>query len=120
VRKKLEEVKVNRRRFVLLSFTRGKNDTILDDKAVRSAMSAKHLRPLKEEEFQALAAGIGRPGTPIAAFGNAVRGASEARFAGVPYIDTDGNVRVIENWTRADDRWDWEWRFAFAQERQAA
>lgn len=103
---------MNGHRFVLLVFT---SDEGLNDAAVSFAASKEHLCPVTQAEFGVLLQKVGKPKIRIAAFGNTARGNSEAGFIGVPFLDTDGSVKVEENWTRGNtgDQWNGSWKFAF-------
>lgn len=113
-----KEFSTDNRKFVVLSFSREAGDPVLNDKAVESARVEEGLRPVTQDEFGHLLSILGEnPTKPIAAFGNTSRGPAEnGGFSGVPYLDTNGEERVKENWTRGRtaDLWDDGWEFVFA------
>ena len=104
-------------KFVLLSFTRDKGEPVLNDAAIRAAMIDERLRPISKDEFIVFyheVLGGRKPEICIAMFGNTARGPAESgSFAGVPYLNTDGEIEVIQNWTRGNtgDQWDDGWEF---------
>ena len=103
-------------KFVVLSFVRGTNDPPLNDETVGLARQREALRPVTQEEFDHFRKFVGEISKPIAAFGNTMRGPSErGEFPGVPYLDTDGEIKVEENWTRGNtgDLWGDNWEFLF-------
>ena len=107
-------------KFVVLSFEREKDDSVLNDGIVRAAMTTERLRPVSKDEFDTYRRDVlnGRkPKTCITAFGNTTRGpADSGSFPGVPYLNTNGKIGVIENWSRGNtgDQWSGEWEFLFA------
>ncbi|MEZ4103350.1 MAG: hypothetical protein R3B55_02205 [Candidatus Paceibacterota bacterium] len=102
---------------VLLSFTGEKKGSILKDADLYPIIKDEGLRSVNKSEFESLRLTIRNTTVPIAAFGNEASGNSEARFTGVPFLDTDGKVKVMENWTRGGngDEWYGQWKFAFAR-----
>ena len=112
------EYSANGHKFVVLSFDREADDPVLNDKCIETARIEEGLRSVTRDEFNRFRNAVGKkPAKPIAAFGNIARGSSEAGFTGVPFLDTDGEVRVEENWTRGNtgDLWNGDWEFVFAQ-----
>lgn len=117
VKRTRKEYGANGHKFVVLGFDRESGDPTLNDKDVDSARTEEGLRPITRDEFSHFRSLIAtNPTKRIVAFGNTARGSSEAGFAGVPFLDTDGEVKVEENWTRgnAGDLWNGNWEFVFA------
>jgi len=99
----------------MLNFDGLETGTDLRDAMVQAAATRERLRPVTRDEFHLFWRTIWtrKFKKPVVAFGNTARGDSEAQFAGVPYIDVDGQIKVIENWTRGmdGDSWSSDWSF---------
>jgi len=94
--------------------TKGLNDDI-----VEKAIERERVRPVTQDQFGIYQHYVleNKPPTKcLVAFGNSGRGPSDrGGFAGVPVLDTDGHVKIIENWTRGGTghEWDWDNEFLF-------
>lgn len=115
-----KRVNVNNGKQVVLRFAREKGDPTLDDDIIKKTMIDEKLRPVTKTEFEDYCRkvlGKKNPKMPIVMFGNYSRGPSDrGSFAGIMYLDTDGDVKVIENWTRGSSGKDWGdgWEFLLA------
>ncbi|MBI2633460.1 MAG: hypothetical protein HYW78_03700 [Parcubacteria group bacterium] len=95
---------------------RMRGETVLRDNDIQFEILKRWLRPVTKNEWAYFCSSGLMPEVPIVAFGISARGPEDSGgFAGVPYLDTDGNVKVIENWTRGStgDQWNTEWEFVF-------
>lgn len=105
--------------FALLSFTLEKGDSLLTDEVIKGAQIQEKLRPVTREEFNAYRHEIlhgGKPEIRIVAYGNSARGSSEdGSFVGTPFLNTSGEIGIVENWIRGQngDEWEGEWKFLF-------
>lgn len=112
-----QKIESDGRCFAVLTFLPENEDEELDDGIVGKAMLEEKLRPVAREEFYIFLEAVERyPGKPIVAFGNTVRGGPDSGgYRGVPFCDSDGDIKIIENWTRGTkgDLWSSDWRFVF-------
>jgi hypothetical protein len=111
-------------RMAILTFVREEGDKTLDDAAVNEAMTGEKLRPVTEQsDFHDFCRAKGyttgsknKPRVPVVMFGNHVRGpAASGSFQGYRYMDTDGQIKVVEHWTRGStgDQWGDDHQFLF-------
>lgn len=106
--------------FVIVRFP---DHNLVTDGDVCQAMENEDLRPVTPEEFQDYRTRYleGRlPERKLAAFGNECPGPSDqGSFPGTPYLDTDGTMKTIQEWTRGSDadQWTGDWGFLFYWQR---
>ena len=111
-----ERTTVNNDKQVILKFIREDGDPTLDDDFINTVMAKEKLRPVTKSEFEDYCSkvlGKKNPKVPLVMFGNIGRGESEAHFAGVMFLDTDGEGGVIENWTRGSTGKQWSGDYEF-------
>jgi len=113
------EVDTTDQKFVLLLFLRKEDEPVLKDATIRLAMIEENLEPVTSDQFQTYCSLVLKnqpPLTGIVMFCNDVRGPSESgSFPGIPCLSKNGEVQVIQNWTRGSqgDEWDDGQQFLF-------
>jgi hypothetical protein len=112
---------VNGGKSVILKFTPEKGDgPVVTDTFIKETMKKEKLRKSNPSESKAYAMTLkgGKPKIPLVLFGNIERGPAESgSFPGHVVVDTKGDVKVVENWTRGISGEDWhaeKWEFLFA------
>lgn len=118
-----KEFKVGSLTFVILRFEPAVGDSVPDDNLVTTVAAAEKLRSVTRGEFYHFLAAShqGVTDRPIVAFGNVSRGsAMEGGFPGTPYLDIDGKVKIVGDWTRRSGQWQGDWEFIFVSAASSA
>lgn len=111
---------VNEGKSVILAFKPENGREVLTDTFIKATMKKEGLRKSEPSESKAYAMTLpgGKPKKPLVLFGNIDRGPAESgSFPGHVTVDTEGDVEVVQNWTRGSSGEDWdanEWEFLFA------
>ncbi|OGC38064.1 hypothetical protein A2V54_00245 [candidate division WWE3 bacterium RBG_19FT_COMBO_53_11] len=102
------ELSTKEYRFVILRFEREDGDPVINDGIVQAAAKEENLRPVSREEFGIFCRKVLALGSRLVVFGNIAHGpADSGSFPGVPFLNTEWEMGVAQNWVRGNtgDQW---------------